>query len=132
MVEHKRKHKAKSGYLYFHSALAGILTDLLVQQWSAVLVPIFISVSHCFVDVWKLKQKKDNLVYFIIDQLLHLLMILAAWIYLTQNLEMVLSTIKGLAFYPKFLVLLIGYILVVFPAGFLIGKATEKWQREIG
>ena len=44
---------------------------------------------------------------------------------------MVLSTIKSLAFYPKFLVLLIGYILVVFPAGFLIGKATEKWQREI-
>lgn len=131
MVEHKRKHKAKSWYLYIHSALAGLLTYLLIQQWSAVLIPILIGVSHFCIDLWKLHQKKDNLVYFIIDQVLHLLVIFMAWIYLTQGLELLLAVVKQLTFSEKFLVILIGYIIVVFPTGFLIGKATEKWQREI-
>lgn len=131
MVEHKRKHKAKSWYLYVHSALAGVLTYLFIQQWSVLLIPIVISITHFFIDLWKLHQKKDNLVYFIIDQCLHLLVIVMAWIYLTQSLDVVLTIVKNLAFSQKFLALLIGYILVIFPTGFLIGKATEKWQREI-
>ena len=131
MVEHKRKYKAKSWYLYVHSALAGILTYLILQQWSAVLIPVLIGISHFFIDLWKLHQKKDNLIYFIVDQVLHLLVIAIAWIYLTQNWEWALTSIKSLAFSEKFLVILIGYVVAIFPTGFLIGKATEKWQREI-
>ena len=56
MVEHKRKYKAKSWYLYVHSALAGILTYLILQQWSAVLIPVLIGISHFFIDLWKLHQ----------------------------------------------------------------------------
>jgi hypothetical protein len=32
---------------------------------------------------------------------------------------------------PKILAVIAAYLIVVFPAGFLIGKATKRWQDEI-
>lgn len=131
MVAHKQKFRAKSWYLYVHSLLAGLLSYLFLQQWSAWLVPLVIALTHYLIDLWKLSQKKDTLKYFIIDQFLHVVVIFFAWIYLTEQFEALVPMLEQLLFSQKVLVLVIGYILVIFPTGFLIGKATEKWQREI-
>ena len=64
MVAHKRKYKAKSWYLYVHSLLAGVLTYVVLQQWTAFVVPITIAITHFFIDLWKLNKKEDNLKYF--------------------------------------------------------------------
>ncbi|MCB0459511.1 MAG: DUF3307 domain-containing protein [Flavobacteriaceae bacterium] len=131
MVKHKRKHKAKSWYLYVHSVLAGMLTYLFLQQWGGLLVPMIIMVSHFFIDLWKLNQKKDNLKYFVIDQVFHLVVIVFVWLYLIKGFGSVFPEIAAFFTSIEKLAIVIGYLVVIFPVGFIIGKATERWQKEI-
>lgn len=131
MVEHKRKYKAKSWYLYVHSILAGFLTYIILQQWSSFIIPITIVVTHFLIDLWKLHQKQDNLKYFLIDQFLHIIVIFIAWLYLIQGFSDVLPEMKTFFISTENLAVLTGYLIIVFPVGFVIGKATERWQKEI-
>ena len=131
MVAHKRSHKAKSIYLYLHSALAGILTYFIIQEWSSVLVPLGIIITHFFIDLWKLHKKEDNLKYFLIDQTLHGIVLLIAWLYIIQGFGDFFPTIKSFFSSTENLAILIGYMIVILPVGFIIGKATERWQKEI-
>ncbi len=130
-IAQKRAKKARSGYLYFHAALAGVLTYLLLHQWTQFLVPILVMVTHYGIDLWKLHQGEDNLRNFLIDQFAHLLMLLIAWLYLTNNFQEAIPTLGAWITDSTVLVLLIGYLLVIYPVGFVIGKATQKWQLEI-
>lgn len=131
MVTHKRKHKAKSWYLYVHCLLAGILTYVILQQWTAFLVPIGITITHFFIDLWKLYKNKDNLKYFLIDQFLHLLVIIVAWLLLIDGFNQVLPTVEAFFESTSSLTIAIGYIIIIYPVGFIIGKFTERWQKEI-
>jgi hypothetical protein len=108
-----------------------VLTYVLLQQWTQFLVPIAITVTHFFIDLWKLHQKKDNLRNFLIDQVAHFLILLVVWLYLTNSFELVVPTITQGLSNSKMLALIIGYLLVIYPVGFVIGKATQKWQLEI-
>ncbi|GAA0872368.1 DUF3307 domain-containing protein [Gangjinia marincola] len=131
MVKHKQKHRATSWVLYAHAFGAGFLTYLILQQWSQFIVPLIIAVTHFFIDLWKLNKKKDNFKYFIIDQLLHLAVIFFAWIYLAEAFESLLPAITKYASNQIVLVILTGYLIVIYPVGFIIGKATERWQKDI-
>lgn len=131
-VRHKREFKAASGYLYFHSFLAGFLSYLLLQNWSDWEIPAIIAITHFFIDLWKLYQKEDNLKIFLWDQFFHFLVILLAGLYLAENLDQLLPEIGSWFSSVHFLVAVIAYLLIIFPAGFLIGKATQRWQDEIG
>ncbi|MEP2935422.1 MAG: DUF3307 domain-containing protein [Gilvibacter sp.] len=130
-IAQKRAKKARSGYLYVHALLAGVLTYLLLQQWTQFLVPAMVMVTHYLIDLWKLHQGQDNLRNFLIDQFAHLLVLLAAWWYLTHTFDQVLPTLQSWITDANILALLIGYIMVIYPVGFVIGKATQKWQSEI-
>lgn len=131
MVKHKRNYKGKSWYLYAHSILAGVLSYVFLQDWGQVLVPIIIIVTHFFIDLWKLNQSKDNLKYFIIDQILHLLIITITWLYLIDGFSSILPAVSMFFSSTMALAILIGYLIVIFPVGFIIGKATERWQYEV-
>ncbi|MBJ2175626.1 DUF3307 domain-containing protein [Aureibaculum sp. A20] len=131
MVKHKRNYKGKSWYLYAHSLLAGVLTYIILQDWNQLFIPIVIVITHFFIDLWKLHQKKDNLKYFIIDQILHLIILVLAWLYLINGFSEVLPTIATFFTSTQALAIFTGYLIVIFPVGFIIGKATERWQKEI-
>lgn len=130
-IRHKRRLKGKSWFLYVHSFLAGFLSLLFLQDTKFWLVAVFIGITHFIIDLWKLYQQKDNLRYFLIDQFLHLLMIGLAWLYITDDFDQILPLFQNLLINPYFLAPLIGYLLIIFPTGFLIGKATRRWQEEI-
>ncbi len=130
-VRHKRNHKSRSKYLYLHTFLAGFLTFLFLMRLEWWYIGVFIAVTHYFVDLWKLQFDKDNLKIFLSDQLLHLFAILIAWLYLTSNFSNVFSYFTEIFRSEAILATLIGYLLIIFPAGFLIGKATKRWQNEV-
>jgi hypothetical protein len=130
LISQKQQKKAKAPFLYFHSFLAGFLTYLLVQDWSMWMVPVIISVTHFFIDLWKLYQKSDSLQYFLLDQMLHLLILLGVWLFLTENLFEFIPFISSFFTSEKTLVMLTGYLLVIFPVGFIIGKATKRRHEE--
>jgi len=131
LIKQKRDKKSRSPYLYIHAVLAGLLTYIIVQEWSMWLVPVIVTSTHFFIDLWKLHQKSDSLRYFLLDQLFHLLVLVFVWLYATDNYGELAPFLVSV-FTSKFtLVYLTGYLVVIFPIGFIIGKATHRWQEEI-
>lgn len=130
-IKQKRKLKAKAPFLYVHAFLAGFLTYLFLQQWTSFFVPVFIMVTHFFIDLWKLNKEKDNLKLFLLDQFFHFLILLLAWLYLTENFNAIIPFVEALFSSQNTLILILGYLIVIFPFGFIIGKATLRWQKEI-
>lgn len=130
-IKHKRRYKGSSYLLVIHSLLAGGLTLVLLQRWDLWYVALFISFTHYLIDWWKLLQHRDNLKYFLLDQLFHLVIILLVWLYIIKEFDAVLPYIKSLFNSIQFLAILGAYLIAIFPTGFLIGKATQRWQRDI-
>lgn len=130
-IRHKREFKARSYVLIIHSFLAGALSLLFLQTWEWWYAAVFISVTHYLIDVWKLYQRKDNLKYFLLDQFFHLIVILLVWLHIINGFSQVLPLLKTYLNSPAALAITGAYLIVIFPAGFLIGKATQRWQNEI-
>ena len=130
-IKHKQKYRGKSYVLFLHALLAGFLTYIFLQQVNWWYVALFISVTHYFIDWWKILQKTDNLKYFLLDQLFHLIVLIIAWLYLIQGFEKLIPFLLDVLNSPKILAVIAAYLTVIFPAGFLIGKATKRWQEEI-
>lgn len=130
-VKHKRKYKSRSYILFVHALLAGLLTYLFLQQLQWWYVALFITITHYFIDWWKLLQERDNLKYFLLDQLFHFVVILIAWLYLIEGFGEIVPVLSRFINSTAFLSILAAYLIVIFPAGFLIGKATRRWQTEI-
>jgi len=130
-IKHKRKYKVRSYYLIIHALIAGVLSVILIQKLEWWYIGLFISITHFLIDWWKLNQKKDNLKYFILDQLFHLIIIVLVWVYLINGFPKIIPFLKEIFNSTSILVILGAYLFVIFPAGFLIGKATKKWQNEI-
>ena len=131
MVKHKRRNRGRSVYLYIHSLLAGVLTVVLLFDIRFWYVGLFVSITHFLIDLWKLHQGKDSLKYFLIDQFLHLVILLIAWLHLTNNFQNLIPEIGAVFLNETALAIIIGYLLIIFPTGFLIGKATQRWQSEV-
>lgn len=130
-VKHKRRHKAASVYLYVHAFLAGSLTYLFLQRWDLWYLALTVSITHFGIDLWKLQHRRDDLRIFLLDQLFHLLVLVGIWLIITGNTMHLLPFLKqGLNSYV-FLTILTAYIIVIFPVGFIIGKATRRWQDEL-
>lgn len=130
-VEHKRNFKARSKYLYFHSFLAGFLTFIFLLRLEWWYVALYIGITHFIIDLWKLQYPKDDLKMFISDQILHLGVIILVWLFLTSNYSEILPFLSTIISSPAILSIIMGYLIIIFPAGYLIGKATKRWQNEV-
>lgn len=130
-VNHKRRYKSRSKFLYLHTFIAGLLTWVFLGKLEWWYIAVFIGITHYFVDLWKLQFSKDNLKMFLSDQILHLFAILIAWLYLTSNFSLIIPFLSDIVNSESVMAILIGYLIIIFPAGFLIGKATKRWQNEV-
>ncbi|MEX0968370.1 MAG: DUF3307 domain-containing protein [Bacteroidia bacterium] len=77
----KEQKKAGSGKLYLHVLLHGILTLLLLWDWSFWWMALLIMVMHGLVDIIKLYAQTEatRVGWFIADQLLHGFTLIAVW-----------------------------------------------------
>ncbi|MCF4101689.1 DUF3307 domain-containing protein [Gillisia sp. M10.2A] len=130
-IKHKRKHKERSYFLLLHALISGVLTLIILQKWEWWYVALIISATHYLIDLWKLYQLKDNLKYFLLDQLFHIAVIVLLWLFLINGFNKILPFLIDVFNSTKFLIVIISYLFVAFPVGFLIGKATLRWQVEI-
>jgi hypothetical protein len=137
-VEKKRERGIKSLHFWFHGLLSGILTYLLLQQWSNWWVPLAVIVTHIAIDYWKLKfesvkgkKNKRWATAFLIDQLLHMIVIIVLWLTLINGFCNVFPYIKMLFANKQFLVVILSVIILIWPSGIIIGKTTEQFRKEI-
>ncbi len=130
-IEHKRKFQARSYILILHSLLAGVLTLVFLQDLSLWYLALIVSITHYLIDWWKLVQNRDDLKYFLLDQFFHILVIIFIWLFLINGYTLIFPGLKNILDSPAILAIAGAYLIVIFPAGYLIGKATQRWQEEI-
>lgn len=123
-----RKHFA-SGRLYLHGFITGMLAWILAG-WQYWLVAIIIMLTHILIDGWKSFQAQ-TVKYFLIDQVLHLLVILGCcyFLFFTQaDLVLAWDNLNQRLLVWK---LLTALVFITTPAGILIGQLTRQWRDQI-
>ena len=122
------KHYA-SGKLYLHGLITALLAWVMIG-WQYWLVAIVILITHIAIDCWKSYQKR-TLTYFLIDQLLHFIVIIGCW-YLTfikwADVQLIWQQLN---IQPAIWKLIIAFVFITAPAGILIGQLTKQWRDKI-
>jgi Protein of unknown function (DUF3307). len=129
MVRHKKRLKARSWMLYLHCLLYGLLVYLFLPSWDMWIVPLLVVFTHFIIDLWKLNQS-ENVVYFIVDQFLHVLVLVVLWVAFVAPDQWLPE--KWFAFRHSAAVWAVasGYLVVTFPLSLFLARATQRWRRE--
>src|ERR1700748_215078 len=88
-VEDRKKKHFASGKLYVHGLLTASLAYIFIG-WSYCWVALIMLVTHILIDGWK-SYRPVKIRYFLIDQLLHLLVIAGCWWLSFQDLDVIRS-----------------------------------------
>lgn len=134
----KKKNQKGIGSFYFwgHGLLSGLLAYIFIQQWTNWWIPLFISITHLLIDLGKIKYeekapKKYRVYSFVVDQLLHILIIIVAWLIIVNGFNQVPNFIKYLTSDLASVSIITAVIMLIWPVGIVIGKLTEPFRKEI-
>ena len=116
--------------LYAHGLIAGATVYILLTNWNSWLPAVFIAVTHFIIDGCK-SYRKSNLKIFIVDQLLHLLMLSIIWIYILSDAQHLKSIVQFVMTNRNTWIYIAAYLSITTPLGYLIGFATEKWSNQL-
>ncbi len=128
VTDRNAKHFA-SGKLYLHGLITGALAWLLagVQYW---MVAIIIMITHIIIDGWKSYRNK-TITWFLVDQLLHLLVIAGCWFAIFVQWTDVHKMWQQLNIQVATWKLITAFVFLTAPAGILIGQLTQQWRIKI-
>ncbi len=127
-----KKKGLKSRFFYVHIAIVGLLTYVMLADWTNWWAPIFIMALHALIDLLKIRINQDGTWIYLADQMLHIISIILLWILLADNsignlFEVILETTLN----NNVLIIVFAYLLVSIPIGILIGYMTLTWQTEL-
>lgn len=129
-VQQKKDKGFGAWTLYAHFIVHGVLVMLVLWDWSYWPVALLIMLSHAVIDVLKLafKNSPKPLVWFFIDQLLHLAVIIALWaIWLHPQ-----GLIPNLFNNPLIWVLALSLVLITIVASITINHIMNPWSEALG
>ena len=130
-VKAKSTRKEKAPDMYYHVFVVAALTYVALWNWSNWYIPLIVLVSHLLIDIWK-SHRPHNFIYFLTDQVLHILVIVAVWLIFYLDYPTVTKMTTEYLSSPHFWILVVAYYLITGPLGIAIGLATNKWQVEAG
>lgn len=140
-VEARYVRKVRSPHLYLHAALHGGLafavlgaatlthssgTSLGMVVGGAVTV----GVSHTLIDLGKAYLSPGRLRWFMLDQALHLLVLLGVWLAWLGSWQPLLAFWQWL-FTPPVLGIVVAYLIVTRPLSIVIALVIQRWSAEI-
>ena len=124
-IKDKEEKKLKSPKLYFHVLVHIALLFLIVWDLSKWPLILTIGMSHFIIDALKLtfQNKKNKRLLFFIDQLLHILVIIAAyWIFVAHALAL------GDLFNEHMLLLFTCILFLTIPVSIMMKTIFLKWN----
>ncbi|MBL7697905.1 MAG: DUF3307 domain-containing protein [Chitinophagaceae bacterium] len=126
--DRNRKHFG-SGKLYLHGLVTGAVALLFagLRYWP---VAVIILVTHILIDGWKSYQR-EAIGYFIVDQVLHLAVIIISWYVLFIPKDQAIEVYKKLTIDSHLWALTAAVLFLTTPAGILIGQLTRRWREKI-
>lgn len=128
-VEARRQKHLASKEFWWHIGLTTLLASWFTcfDTWW---VPVIIFFSHGLLDWWK-SYRKDSLLYFSIDQLLHLLVLGVIWVLKFPEAFTSLKLLQTCMDEPKLWVVGIALIFLSNPVGIIIGMVTKPFRDKI-
>lgn len=132
-VKHRNENHYRSSKLYMHGVMAGITAYIAFWTWSAFPVFLIVSVTHILIDLWKSYQvdRNNNLVYFLLDQTAHMLVLMICWLVWISGFAMLVATLNSLVTNYKIMLCLLGYVICIFPIGYIVSFSTGRWHKQI-
>jgi hypothetical protein len=130
MVRHKQQLRGRSWMLYLHAIIHGSLFYLLTAEWNKWWMAIIVTVTHFFIDLWKL-SKKESPAIFIADQAMHIAVLVIMWFYVQMSGTEFIGWINDVLSDQKLWTVLMGYFLLMWPFSMIIGLATQRWRLDI-
>ncbi|MDW7733169.1 MAG: DUF3307 domain-containing protein [Methanolobus sp.] len=129
MVKDRFENKWHSKWLYIHGIIAGLLAYALSGVYGYIWLFIAYTIAHILIDGFK-STRKDDLKWFVLDQLAHLITIIVLWSVIAGP-ETILTGFEPLPWNGTDIwVLLVAYTIAIWPSGILIGKFTEPWHHD--
>jgi len=131
-VNKKNEHGIKSRYFWLHIAIH--LITLSVLLWDPKLWPVILWVTfgHLILDAIKSKLSNSGIWIFLVDQLLHLFLIVLVSMIYTQQFQLFIDAASRIVDNEKFWELSLAYLLLTTPSSVLIGKMTQRWSQDTG
>jgi len=132
IISQRRAKKWKSGLLYIHSLIYACVLFLAMGRWSMAywIIPLIFA-THVLIDGVKVYAKDDGK-SFIIDQVSHFIVIIFIWIgFSSERLAIVFTLFRQTWDSEKILKITLGFLLILWPLGYLIGHITEPFRRKL-
>jgi len=128
-VDERNARHFASARLYLHGLVTALLAWIMTgwQYWHIALA---IGVTHILIDGWKSFQKQTA-AYFLVDQLLHLLVIFCCWAFTFHQWHAILPAWQQLSTQPRTWKIITAFVFLTLPAGILIGQFTQQWRDQI-
>jgi len=117
---------AKYGFQVFHSVTHSVVSYLLVAQWDNWIIPLVILVSHFVMDYIKSGQMKENVSSFLIDQMVHLVVIFLLWAVMFQH-GTICTWLENNWISARVWAIIIAYILVLKPTSIFLNLFIKRW-----
>jgi Protein of unknown function (DUF3307) len=128
-IDSKREKGIKSRAFYYHLVIVGLLTFIAIGQlsWAAAGISLTITITHALIDCWKIKvDKSHSLTYFSIDQPLHLVVLIAAWLFIINGWDKIQTVANGLWNSFPILIVSLGYLFCVIPSCFIVKFVVKQ------
>jgi hypothetical protein len=130
-IEDKNKNKIKSKYLYLHIIVTGVVVVLALGDYKLFweVVPVIV-ISHWLIDIGKLYLSRQKTSGFLLDQFLHISVISGVFFYAAypDGGSKVLDSLISNYYSTKTLLIILGYVLVSFPASVFISIFVKRWD----
>jgi len=125
-VEAKENKKIKSWELYAHVFLHGVLALFILGDWMYWHVALSIVAGHLFIDIIKIYLQKEATkpTWFIIDQALHLLVIIGIWALWFQSGFSLIKAVKS----DSFITIITALFFLTQPMALIMKAAMKKWS----
>lgn len=130
VIERNEK-KIKSIKLVWHVLITSIIVYAFSGLYHNWYIPLIILITHYAIDLIK-SYLPDKFAWFLADQAAHLGVIVILWLIIDDQFYVLVKLISGLLDNKQFWELTFSYVLVTWPMGIMIGKATNRWREEIG
>jgi hypothetical protein len=115
--------------LYWHGLVTAAFAYILIG-WTYWLVALIILITHTIIDGWKSYQPQ-KVRYLLIDQLLHIIVILGCWAFTFRDWSFVRSFWQKVSTDQHYWIVLTALVFLTSPAGILIGQMTKQWSKKI-
>lgn len=128
-VQERKRLRFRSQYLYLHTVITAAVAWLFIG-WAYAWVALVILVTHTVIDGWKAYQPEETR-FFLIDQALHLLVILCCWWISFFDLDSLVQLWQQYSSNTHLLMAITALVFLSYPSGILVGQLTRKWSQAV-